>query len=66
MVREMPNHDFIRKAVVLTLAAGTLGFALKFITYFENWCWLPTFPNIFDAVFLVLVAAALLFIGLSK
>lgn len=32
---------------------GTIGIALKFITFFEHWVFFPLWPNICDSVFLI-------------
>ena len=66
MRKQMPNREFIRKTITISLAAGTVAFALKFTTYFDNWYWLPTWPNAFDACFLIAVTVTLIALGLSK
>lgn len=34
--------------------SGVIGIALKFTTLFDHWLYFPFFPNIFDALFLVI------------
>lgn len=33
--------------------SGVIGIALKFMTLFDHWLYFPIFPNVLDAVFLV-------------
>jgi hypothetical protein len=33
---------------------GTVGVALKFVTFFNHWVYFPSFPNFLDSVFLIL------------
>jgi hypothetical protein len=40
--------------MIIMLVAGTIGIALKFTTFFDRWVYFPSFPNIFDAAFLIL------------
>jgi hypothetical protein len=35
---------------------GTIGIAVKFTTYFDQWIYFPTFPNALDSTFLILSA----------
>ena len=39
--------------VLIIFVSGTIGIALKFTTFFDKWVYFPSFPNIFDAVFLI-------------
>ncbi len=39
--------------LILVCVFGTIGIALKFTTFFDKWVYFPSFPNIFDATFLV-------------
>ena len=39
--------------LAVLFVAGTVGFALKFSTYFDKWVFFPSFPNILDSTFLV-------------
>ena len=42
-------HDCIKIAAV----AGTIGIALKFVTFFNQWVYFPSFPNALDSTFLI-------------
>jgi hypothetical protein len=33
--------------------SGVIGIALKFMTLFDHWLYFPIFPNVLDALFLV-------------
>jgi hypothetical protein len=33
---------------------GTIGIALKFVTFFNHWVYFPSFPNALDSTFLIL------------
>jgi len=46
--------ELCNDCVRIILVAGTIGIALKFTTFFNNWVYFPTFPNILDAMFLIL------------
>lgn len=63
---KMRNRDFLRSLLVMSLGAGLIGFALKFTTYFENWYWLPWWPNMGDAVFIAAAGLVLIFFGLPR
>ncbi len=60
----MHLREFLFKAVVVATSAGLIGFALKFTTYFEQWVYLPNWPNRFDVVFIVFGAMLVLLLGL--
>jgi hypothetical protein len=32
---------------------GTVGIALKFVTFFDHWVYFPSFPNSLDSAFLI-------------
>ena len=46
--------DLIGDLLVVLSVAGTIGIALKFITFFDKWVFFPSFPNIFDSTLLIL------------
>ncbi|MEM3703910.1 MAG: hypothetical protein QXX79_05795 [Candidatus Bathyarchaeia archaeon] len=52
-------RELLNDCILLTFAFGTIGIALKFTTFFDKWVYFPQFPNIFDAVFLILSAVYL-------
>jgi len=39
--------------IIVMFVSGTIGIALKFITLFDKYVYFPSFPNIFDAIFLM-------------
>lgn len=39
--------------IQIALVCGTIGIALKFITFFNQWVYFPTFPNVIDSAFLI-------------
>jgi len=39
--------------MLIMLVCGTVGIALKFVTFFNHWVYFPSFPNILDAAFLI-------------
>jgi hypothetical protein len=47
-------NDLLNDLIQITLVCGTIGIALKFITFFDQWVYFPTFPNFLDSTFLIL------------
>lgn len=45
--------DLFGDLLVILFVSGTVGIALKFITFFDKWVFFPSFPNIFDSTFLI-------------
>lgn len=45
--------DLFGDLLVILCVSGTVGIALKFITFFDKWVFFPSFPNIFDSTFLI-------------
>jgi hypothetical protein len=43
----------LNDCVIVMLVSGTIGIALKFTTLFDHYVYFPAFPNIFDAIFLI-------------
>ena len=39
--------------IIVMFVSGTIGIALKFITLFDKYVFFPSFPNIFDSIFLM-------------
>jgi hypothetical protein len=39
--------------VQIALVCGTIGIALKFTTFFNQWVYFPAFPNMLDSAFLI-------------
>lgn len=52
--------DLFGDLLAVLFISGTIGFALKFSTYFDKLVYFPSFPNIFDSTFLI---AAVLYLG---
>jgi len=52
--REIPITTFLNNLLLTIFLAGTIGMALKFITYFDHWVYFPSFPNVLDSTFLIL------------
>ena len=46
--------DLFGDLLVILFVSGTVGIALKFITFVDKWVFFPSFPNIFDSTFLIL------------
>jgi hypothetical protein len=47
-------NDLLNDCIQIALVCGTIGIALKFITFFDQWVYFPSFPNVLDATFLIL------------
>jgi len=45
--------DLAKDCLQIILICGTIGIALKFITFFNHWVYFPSFPNILDSTFLI-------------
>lgn len=45
--------ELLNDCILIVLASGTIGIALKFTTFFDKWVYFPSFPNIIDATFLI-------------
>ena len=42
-------HD----CMLIVFVCGTIGIAIKFVTFFNQWVYFPSFPNFIDASFLI-------------
>jgi uncharacterized membrane protein YqgA involved in biofilm formation len=60
----MKNRLFFLKFVSCVYGVGLIAFSLKWTTYFENWYWLPKFPNSLDALFIIVGGLLILLWGL--
>ena len=47
-------NDLLTDCLQIALVCGTIGIALKFITFFDQWVYFPTFPNFLDSTFLII------------
>jgi hypothetical protein len=45
--------------IQIALVCGTIGIALKFTTFFNQWVYFPTFPNALDSAFLITAVLSL-------
>jgi hypothetical protein len=45
--------QLLDNCLLIALACGTIGIAIKFTTYFGNWVYFPAFPNSLDSAFLI-------------
>lgn len=48
-------HD----CILIMLVCGTIGIAVKFVTFFNHWVYFPSFPNVLDSTFLIISVAYL-------
>ena len=46
-------NQLANDCIQIALVCGTIGIALKFITFFNQWVYFPTFPNVLDSAFLI-------------
>jgi hypothetical protein len=55
--RMKPIHrnwmELANDCIIILFTAGTIGIALKFTTFLDQWVYFPSFPNILDAAFLI-------------
>jgi hypothetical protein len=45
--------ELIQDGIQISLVCGTIGIALKFLTFFNHWVYFPSFPNVLDSTFLI-------------
>ena len=45
--------ELLDNCVLIALVFGTIGIAIKFVTFFDQWVYFPAFPNALDATFLI-------------
>lgn len=55
-----------RKLLVIACAAGTVGIALKFLTYLDHWVYFPAFPNALDTAFLIISILILSYLAMRR
>ena len=46
--------EVLTNGLMVAFFFGTVGIALKFVTFFNHWVYFPSFPNSLDSVFLIL------------
>jgi len=47
-------NELLNDCIQITLVCGTIGIALKFIAFFDQRVYFPTFPNLLDSAFLII------------
>jgi hypothetical protein len=45
--------DLLTDLLLIMFTLGTIGIALKFIYYLNEWVYFPSFPNALDGAFLI-------------
>jgi hypothetical protein len=45
--------ELFHDCMIIVTLCGTIGIALKFITFFNQWVYFPSFPNALDSTFLI-------------
>ncbi len=45
--------ELFHDCMLIVTVCGTIGIALKFITFFNQWVYFPSFPNALDSTFLI-------------
>ena len=57
MIHMKAIHDnktaLVHDAMLVLFVCGTIGIALKFVTFFDQWVYFPSFPNVVDSTFLI-------------
>ena len=51
--------ELVHDCALIMMVCGTVGIAIKFVTFFNHWVYFPSFPNIIDSTFLVISVAYL-------
>ena len=51
------RKEFLSFLLLLVFFFGTVGIALKFVSFFNHWVYFPAFPNSLDSAFLILGSA---------
>lgn len=46
--------EFLNNGLIIAFFFGTVGIALKFVTFFDRWVYFPSFPDTLDSAFLIL------------
>ena len=46
--------EVLTNGLMVAFFFGTVGVALKFVTFFNQWVYFPSFPNFLDSAFLIL------------
>jgi len=59
------RRELFLKCVSVVFGVGLIAFALKWSTYLDNWYWLPLYPNLLDALFIITAGLLILLWGFS-
>lgn len=51
--------NLVSDCLLLVFVTGTVGIALKFVTFFNQWVYFPSFPNALDSTFLIVAVVYL-------
>jgi nicotinamide riboside transporter PnuC len=46
-------NELFHDCMMIIFVCGTIGMAIKFVTFFNQWVYFPSFPNALDSTFLV-------------
>ena len=47
------KNELFHDCMLLIFVCGSIGMALKFATFFNQWVYFPSFPNALDSAFLI-------------
>ena len=53
------KNELLHDCMLIIFVCGTIAIALKFITFFNQWVYFPSFPNALDSTFLISAAGYL-------
>lgn len=56
MWKSQSKRELLENCLSIAAILGICGIAFKFPSYFDQWVYFPSFPNICDSIFLVLSA----------
>jgi hypothetical protein len=56
-LKPMSLRTFASNLSLLVFSFGTVGVALKLVTFYGHWVFLPMFPDVLDSAFLVSAVA---------
>ncbi|MCW3996402.1 MAG: hypothetical protein NWE98_09700 [Candidatus Bathyarchaeota archaeon] len=46
-------RELLHDCLLIISVTGTIGIAIKFVTFFNQWVYFPSFPNALDSTFLI-------------
>ena len=65
-MKEYTVKELTIKLLHIVAVCGTVGIALKFVTFFDHWVYFPSFPNVLDSVVLILSVVYLSWLSLRN